>query len=173
MILGIYGDGKGKTTSAIGTMLRTINLNIPTALVLLFKNPDKFPSNEISFLQQKDIKSLKIRYFPVQNWIDFKKPTVELFKVGQGAIQYTQRMISRKFHFILLDEFLLAEYYNIISTKDLIDLINQANQEKTDLFLTGRKFNPKLKKYFDLLSEVKNIKHPFDKGEKSREGIDY
>jgi len=172
MILAFFGDGKGKTTSAIGTMLRTLNLGQKVLLVQFFKGGKLFVNNEVEFLKNLKLKNLKIIQIKSDKWINFEKIDKSLSINIQKEYKSIEKTVFN-YKLIVLDEILLCNYYKIISDKNLINLFEKLNNKKINLIITGRKFNKKLEKYIDLITEMKKIKHPFDNSQKAVEGLDF
>ena len=79
---------------------------------------------------------------------------------------------DNKYNLIVLEEFNVATRDNFIEEEVLLDIIKQLN-EKSNVFITGRGASQKLIDLADLVSEVKEIKHPYNKGVPAQEGIEY
>jgi len=93
--------------------------------------------------------------------------------LAQKGLAYAKDVIKNgKYDLVILDEINVAVDYNLISLKDVLNLI-KIKPEKLELVLTGRYANPELVKVSDLVTEMLEIKHPYQKGVNSRKGIDY
>lgn len=175
MIIALFGNGKGKTTSAVGTMLRSINLGRKVVFIQLHKDIKNFKSNEILFLGGLELSNLTIKQFgKSRGWVNFKNPSKEDLKLTSDAIVYVKNAIEKgRADLVVLDEILLAHYYNLCSDDDLINIIENTQKKELDLILTGGKMKKSLIKYCDLITEFRDIKHPITKGILAKEGIDY
>lgn len=170
MIQIFFGTGKGKTTAAIGTCLRSINIGKSVLCLQLYKTE----SNEIKFLKNLNLK-FKHRSFSRKNgWVDFKNISDEDKKITEIAFKTAlKNIISENFNLIILDEFLLADFFKIQTTFGLEKILLEAKNRNIDLILTGRYLDKKLIDYADLVTEMNSIKHPFEKGKLAVEGLDF
>lgn len=91
-----------------------------------------------------------------------------LRKVGELARRSVQ---SNRYQIVILDEINVAVKYGLVSLTEVLDLIKN-KPEKTELILTGRYANPEIVRCADLVTEMKEKKHYFNKGENSRVGIE-
>lgn len=175
MIIAFYGDGKGKTSAAIGIALRSLNTGRRVSIIQLFKIRENFRSNEIEFLLKLKSPKLSIKQFGLtQGWVDFKHITQEVRELATSALKFAQGQVEFKLaDLIILDEFLLADYYNVFGKKELLQIISSARTYEVDMILTGAKIDKQIIKHCDLVTEMKNIKHPFEKGTLAKEGIDF
>ena len=184
MILAFIGNGKGKTTSALGTALRSLNLGKKVLIIQLFKNKNYIKSNEIDFLIKLKLRNLLVRQFGRSGWVDFQNPKRQDFEICARAMEFiiktldSSKKVKRNISDILpdlivFDEVLLANFYNLCEDNALIKLFEICTEKSIDLIVTGQKCKKELFRYFDLITEMKKIKHPFDKGIKAREGLDF
>jgi cob(I)alamin adenosyltransferase len=175
MILAFYGDGKGKTTAAIGTILRSLHLGKRVGIIQFFKNNKNYYSNEILFLEKLNIPNLIVKQFgKKKGWLNFEKPNKEdIRKAKEGALMAKELLQSKSVDVLVLDEFLLCEYFHLLPKQECINLFEYARSKKIDIILTGRRFDKKLIPYIDCITEMHNVKHPYDRGVSAKEGIDY
>lgn len=149
-----WGNGKGKTTSALGTALRALNKNYKVHLVQFMKNQ---ASNEVKSLEKFENFSYK----------PFEQGSVK------QAFDYLKSCLTQNYDLIIADEILYAIQFNLLTEEQVIDLI-KSKPKNTELILTGsHKSFPKIFELADYVTEVKKVKHPFDKGIKAREGVEY
>lgn len=168
MILTFYGDGKGKTSAALGVALRASGYS-RKILFCQFIKGDWKTGEDIAL---KKIKNLTHRKFGIGFVLpqDDTKRKEEHIEAGGRGIKFVIKS-AKQYDLIILDEILNAVKLKIIDIDDVLKIIK--DNKKKDLILTGR---PKIKKIIDvsdLVSEIKKIKHPFDKGIKAKKGIDY
>ena len=105
--------------------------------------------------------------------IDDKSPKEDHQKIAKEAIKISNEKIqSGKYDIIILDEVNYAVNLNLISLADVLDLI-KSKPQNVDLVLTGNYAKEEVIEAADLVTEMKEIKHPFQKGIKAKEGIDF
>lgn len=169
------GDGKGKTTSALGLALRAIGAGKKVAIVQFMKKGNYSEHKAIKKYNLPIlIESFGIGYYKIMG---DKKPTSAHQKAARKALQRARDIInSNKYDLIILDEINVAIGFGLLDVNEVIDILvtipKHANSI-SDTVLTGRRAHPKLKKIADLVTEMKKIKHYFDKDIKARKGIEY
>ncbi len=170
MIIIITGNGKGKTTSSIGQIIRALGHNQKVCLVQLFKGEDFYGEQKI--LTKLD--GLDFFSFAKKHPFCFKDVTKEQAnRECEQAIDKLKEIISdNKYNLIVLEEFNIAIRDKFIEEDLLINIIKQLN-EKSNVVITGRGASQKLIELADLVSEVKEIKHPYNKGVPAQEGIEF
>ncbi|MDF9407095.1 MAG: Cob(I)yrinic acid a,c-diamide adenosyltransferase [Pelotomaculum sp. PtaB.Bin013] len=171
LLLVNTGDGKGKTTAALGMALRAWGQGMKV-LILQFIKGDR-RSGEIRAVEKLG-------------------PGFEIWPMGKGFIhnngeEFPDRhsraarealnvavneMNSGKYDLIILDEILYALHYGLVSIEDVLALI-AGKPERLHLMLTGRYAPPEIIRQADLVTEMKEIKHPFTKGVYAQMGIEY
>jgi cob(I)alamin adenosyltransferase len=105
--------------------------------------------------------------------IDDKSPKEDHQKIAKEAIRISNEKIqSGKYDIVILDEVNYAVNLNLISLDDVLNLI-KSKPENVDLVLTGNYAKEEVIEVADLVTEMKEIKHPFQKGIKAKEGIDF
>ena len=105
--------------------------------------------------------------------IDDKSPKEDHQEIAKEAIRISNEKIqSGKYDIVILDEINYAVNLNLISLDDVLDLI-KSKPENVDLVLTGNYAKEEVIEAADLVTEMKEIKHPFQKGIKAKEGIDF
>ncbi len=170
MIIVLTGNGKGKTTSSIGQIIRALGHNQKVCLVQLFKGEDFYGEQKI--LTKLD--GLDFFSFAKKHPFCFKDVTKEQAnRECEQAIDKLKEIISdNKYNLIVLEEFNIAIRDKFIEEDLLINIIKQLN-EKSNVVITGRGASQKLIELADLVSEVKEIKHPYNKGVPAQEGIEF
>lgn len=164
------GNGKGKTTAAIGLAIRAKGRGFRVLLAQFMKG--RINSSEINVLKNSSVTIKRFHnicspYFHPD--IDRKQLRKEVIK----AIAYIKTVMEKGiFNLIILDEFncLIAE--NLITDNEAIDLISY-KPESLELVLTGRGATKKLIDIADYATEMRMIKHPFSRGIRAKKGIEY
>ena len=170
-----WGNGKGKTTSALGTALRACGNGFNVHLIQFMKNGadslEKQVPGEIIALEK--FSNFTYKRFGIGGWI-IKKPTLEQISACKEALKHVQDSIrNEKFDIIIADEILYAVQLGLLEEDEIINLIKEKPKNK-ELILTGsHKPYEKIFEYADLISEIKKIKHPYDKGILAREGVEF
>lgn len=180
MIYVFTGDGKGKTSAALGTVMRAVGSGMKVAWVSWYKQK----SWKLSEL--KPLKKLGVEVFLMGKGFRFEgresRDLVDGSKVVDKASEKEHKQASieaLKKAFELLegmDVLVLDEVNNAVNEKlidltDLIDLISKRG--KTHLILTGRNVDERVVGLADLVTECGKIKHPYDKGRLAVKGLDY
>jgi cob(I)alamin adenosyltransferase len=163
------GNGKGKSTAAIGQAVRAAGFGARTYIAQFMK---EFPYNELISLKYLS-KWITIEQFGGDEFV-YKKELPgeeELAKARKGLQTAKEKMLSNEYDLIILDEAIVAIYFKLIETKDLIEFI-KIKPTNLELILTGRYCPEELIKLADLVTEMKEVKHYYQKGITSRKGIE-
>jgi len=168
-MLQIYtGNGKGKTTAALGLGLRAVGAGKRVLLIQFLKDGQ---SSEVKAI--KKIPGFDYRNFGKKGFINKNNLTKKDFDLAEQSFNFAQKALkSRKYDCIILDEINIVLGLELLKTDDLIKLIKTI-PPKTEIILTGRNAPKKLIQIADLVTEMKEIKHYFKKGVKARKGIEY
>ena len=169
MIHVYTGDGKGKTTAALGLALRALGAGFSVLLIQFMK---KGYFSEIKAL--KKFYKFKVKQFGRKKFIDKKNIKKEDIKRANQGFEYAIRKIKEnKFDLIILDEINVAIYFNLIDKKKVISFLGENKNFSTEIVLTGRRADDKIKKLADLVTAMNKEKHYFDQGLRARKGIEY
>lgn len=169
LIIVYTGEGKGKTTAALGLILRAKGYGKKTLLV-------QFGKNQFSG-ELKSLKLLKIKIIQGgKGFVGILGDQI-LFSEHKKSARQTfnllyKEVISKKWDVVVADEIIGAVTGKVLPLSLVLKLI-QDKPEKLDLVLTGRGAVGGLIKKADLVTEMKCIKHPFEKGTFAKLGIDY
>jgi cob(I)alamin adenosyltransferase len=174
MFLVITGNGKGKTTSAIGTAIRGLGWGKKTAIVFFDKGGSHYGEQHIFDLLQDSISVLRFgqQRFNEKTGKFRIKNTDEDRKEAKKGVAEVMMLYKQNYFLIICDELINCLNLGLVDKKSIINLIAKCPKE-THLLLTGRNAPPWMIKKADLVSEVKEIKHYFKKGVKALKGIDY
>ena len=161
------GDGKGKTTAALGLALRAAGAGLKVYIAQFVKGM-KY-SELITIEKLKD--SITLKQYGRDCFI-YKSPDDEDIKAARAGLKEAkEKMASGEYQLIILDEANIATYYNLFSVDDLLDFIRE-KPEGVELVITGRRADPKVIEVADLVTEMKEIKHYYQDGVEAREGIE-
>ncbi len=164
-LIQIYtGDGKGKSTAALGLALRAAGQGLRVGFIQFLKGE---VSGEHLFLE--------------------KYPAFEIKRLGRGShfvrdnrelaqeVQETLQLVESRMHdydLLIMDEVFIAIDMGLLSARRLLELINK-KPEGLEIVLTGRNAPREIIKRADLVTEMTMIKHPFQQGIRARRGIEY
>jgi len=163
------GNGKGKSTAAIGQAVRAAGFGLKTYIAQFMK---EYPYNELISLKHLS-EWISIEQFGGDEFV-YKKELPneeELAKARSGLQSAREKMLSGEYDLIILDEAIVAIYFKLIATKELIEII-KAKPENVELILTGRYCPTEIIELSDLVTEMKEVRHYYQKGITSRRGIE-
>jgi len=169
LIIVYTGDGKGKTTAALGLAIRAAGWGDRVAMIQFIKGYKKTGEwQAIKKLNQIDIYQTNSC-----NVMAIGEPSKEDKKSVKKALELARKIISEAKHkVIILDEINNALFYDLVEAGEIIKLLKNKPDELT-IVLTGRGAPPEIIEIADLVTEMKNLRHPFDKGVPAKKGIDY
>ena len=163
------GDGKGKTSAALGTVLRALGHGLRAYVAFFMKG--SYPNGEYNILSQlANVNAARFGSSGFVNPANVKPEEKEQARLALAAAR--EAMLSGNYDLVVLDEVNLAVAWKLIELYEVVRLISDKPQN-VELILTGRQADTELVKLADLVTEVLKIKHPYDKGVMARKGIDY
>ena len=170
LILLYTGNGKGKTTAALGQVLRAAGHGFKAAIIQFIKNLEN--TGEIKAAKKIFAEHLEI--YPMGTGFTWDaKDLAELHRAAEkGWALAREKINSGKYRMIILDELTYALNYGLLNQDEVIAFLEQ-KPEKLHIIITGRDASEKLINLADLVTEMKEIKHPFQKGIKAMKGIEY
>ena len=174
-LVQIYtGDGKGKTTAAFGLALRSAGHG-SKVLIYQFLKPASLDLGERKAIES--ISAIKVEVLP-EGWdmrtsFDDKEVVAKVQAAISGALGELAKTASQKMYDVMiLDEIVFCLAKGLANLEDVKRIIEERDQ-RVELIMTGRGASDELIALADLVTEVKSIKHPFDKGVKARKGMEY
>ena len=172
LVIVYTGNGKGKTTAALGMALRAIGYNHKICMIQFIKGSWAYGERESVKRLAPELEFIIIGKGFV-GIIDDKSPREEHEKIAQEALRISNEKIqSSKYDLVILDEINYAINLGLIGIKDVLALIN-SKPSKLNLVLTGNYAKNEIIEMADLVTEMKEIKHPFKSGIKAKKGIDF
>lgn len=166
------GKGKGKTTAALGLALRASGYEKKICMIQFIKGSWHYGEMDSSKKLEPNFEMVAVGKGFV-GIIDDKSPKEDHQKVAKDAIKISNEKIqSEKYDIVILDEINYAVNLGLIDVKDVINLIKN-KPDFVDLILTGNYAKEEIIEIADLVTEMKEIKHPFQKGIKAKKGIDF
>lgn len=171
MIQVYYGDGKGKTTASLGLAVRAKGYNQKVAIIFFDKGGENY--NERKILNQ-----LGIDYFSfgrdrrlANGRFDFSLKDEDLVMAQTSMSKLKE--IHHDYDLIILDEVLNVVRLKMMPLAELLDYLDNLLPKGLELVLTGRGIWPEIEERADLISEIKMIKHYFQKEVPARPGIEF
>lgn len=166
-----FGDGKGKTTAAMGLCTRMAGCEKNVLISQFLKCGD---SGEIQHLKSCEFVEVlvcdkKRGFFYTMSEKEKEETTKEIKDL---FLKVTNKAVSGSINLLVLDEILDVINLGIISESDVISFL-KTKPENIEVVLTGRNPSEELLEVCDYVTEMKKIKHPFDKGLNARYGIEY
>jgi cob(I)alamin adenosyltransferase len=163
------GDGKGKTTAALGTALRALGHGFSVYVVVFMKGD--YPYGEWEAL--KTFPKATIKRFGFLDFTDPRHVKPEEKEQAEMALAAAREVIlSGKYDLVILDEVNIASAWQLVDIEKVAALIKE-KPPQVELILTGRFADQRLIDLADLVTECKKVKHPYDGGTMAREGIEY
>ncbi len=168
LVLVHTGDGKGKSSSAFGVIIRALGWGKSVGVVQFIKG--KWITGERQFFDKLggvDWHTMGDGF----TWNTQDKDR-DIAAAEAAFAKACQMMASGDYDLVVLDEINIAMRYDYLSTEAVLAGLDQRHQ-RTSVILTGRDAKPALCDYADLVSEMREVKHPFKAGIKAQRGLDF
>ena len=171
-MIHIYsGNGKGKTTAAVGLAVRAAGAGMRVHFCQFLKNGS---SSEIKVL--KELKNVTVRYCKECNSFTFQMNEEEKIIVKNAhnkLLNEIKSLIrSDSVDVVVMDEIFGAYNAMLVDKKEVCDMVSDCPRH-IELLLTGRSPAPIFEKYADYYSIIQAVKHPYNNGIKARKGVEY
>ena len=171
-LIQVYtGNGKGKTTAALGLALRAVGHNLKVCYIYFHKDPEKWEYGEHDALQKLGV---DIFGFAKKHPHFFKKINPnEIRKECIEGLEFIKKIYQEdKYGILILDEIIIALRDGFLKEEEVLETLD-SKPAHLELILTGRGATQRMIKKADLVSEIKKVKHPYDIGVRRRKGIEY
>lgn len=171
-LIHIYtGNGKGKTTAAIGLCFRAAGHGLSCAIIQFLKGRETGEKVSCTLTNPPVL----FEQYGSENFVLGSNP--EIFEVQRelshkGLARARELLTGKEFHIVVLDEIITLPGLNICGYEKIIDIMN-IGRGSTELVLTGRGANDELIRAADLVTEMKEVKHYYNSGTGARKGIEY
>jgi cob(I)alamin adenosyltransferase len=164
------GEGKGKTTAALGTVLRAVGHGFKVSIIVFIKGH----SSQGEYKTLAALPNVKVASFGLRQFIHKNNVINPAEKAQAQAALASARedVASGKYDLVVLDEINMAVFFNLLEVDEVLQLIKDKSP-RVELILTGRRADEKIIAAADLVTEMLKIKHPYDKGIKARKGIEF
>ena len=170
-LIQVYtGDGKGKTTAALGLALRALGRGLKVIMIQFMKGPSE--TGEL-IMARRLAPALEIKPMGRDGLIGSKGPEKKDMDLAKTALEEAKRVLTgRLCDVLILDEINVAVFMKLLSSKAVLDVVNH-KPPNMELILTGRRASSALLELADLVTTMECTKHYFDKGQEARKGIEY
>lgn len=163
------GNGKGKTSAAFGLALRAIGRGLSVYVIQFIKGG--FDYGELYVL--KDFPNLTLRAFGRGKFVTATPPEKEDIRLAEEALRLAREVVGNgKFDIVILDEINVALKLKLISLEEVLKVV-KSKPKSVELVLTGRDAPDEIVQAADLVTEMREVKHPFNKGLPARKGIEF
>lgn len=163
------GNGKGKTSAALGMILRALGHDLRVCAVFFMKG--NYPYGEFKVLSR--LSGVDIHSFGIACLTDQNKISLEEVEQARQALSAARRaLLSGNYDLVVLDEINVAAAFGLISADDILALVAE-RPGNVELILTGRYADPRLLEKADLVTDMVKVKHPYDQGILARHGLEY
>jgi len=162
------GNGKGKTTAALGQALRAAGAGMKTFIAQFVKG---MPYGELEVIQNY-LPGIVVKQYGRGCFI-INGPTEEDIRAAQaGLFEVSSIIADGAYDLIVLDEICIALHFNLLSLEYLLSVL-RSKPAGTEIILTGRYAPAELIELADLVTEMKEVKHYYQSGVEARKGIEY
>ena len=161
------GEGKGKTTAALGLALRAAGAGLRVFIAQFLKG---MKYSELDAVERfSDLITLK--QYGTECFITHEPRQEDIRGARLGLEEIKKILSSGNYQLVILDEANIATYYNLLSVEDLLEVI-QIRPENVELVITGRYADPRVLDKADLVTEMQEVKHYYKQGVTARTGIE-
>lgn len=171
-LIQVYtGNGKGKTTAAIGLACRARGHNLKVCYISFHKDHEKWEYGEYRMLKELGIDVFEFAKKHPHFYKRIKPDSIR--KECLEGIEFIKKIYQeKKYDIIILDEINISLRDGFLKDKEFSDILD-SKPKNLELILTGRGATKKVIEKADLVSRIRKIKHPYDAGVKRRKGIEY
>ncbi|MBQ5346941.1 MAG: cob(I)yrinic acid a,c-diamide adenosyltransferase [Ruminococcus sp.] len=171
MIHIYYGDGKGKTTAAIGLACRAAGSRMKVLFVQFLKTEFSGERHTLSHTE-----NISLTFCPLELNFTYNMSEPEKAKASQLFRRIfdesVTKVLTQKYDMLVLDEIFPAIEAGMISESSVYEFVSNA-PKNLEVVLTGRNPSEKILELADYITEMKKIRHPYDKGVQARFGIEF
>jgi len=163
------GDGRGKTSAAIGTAIRAAGYGMKVFVVFFMKARQELGEYKVL----TDLPNVDWEAYGRPSFLKLSEAGPEDKELGSKALKTAgEAVMSGNYDMVVLDEVNNATTFDIVDMEAVKRLVKE-KPPQVELILTGRFGSPELYKLANMITELKSIKHPYDKGINARKGIDF
>ena len=170
LIIVHTGDGKGKTTAALGLAFRALGQGFKVAMVQFIKGSTDYGELQSARLFPRfELIPMGRGFLPTKG----REPQAEDVELARKALELCRQKIeSKEYQMIILDEVGYALHFKLLLLDEVLALL-RARPPELHLVVTGRNMPQEIIDLADLVTEMRPIKHPFERGVKAQKGIEF
>lgn len=171
LVMVYTGNGKGKTTAALGMVVRAVGYNWRVLMVQFIKGDWMYGELEgyKKLAPNFELKRMGKGFVRIMG---DKKPIEDHIEAARTALRYVKDQLDQDYDIIILDEVNVAIREGLLSVQDVLAVVQQ-RPPYLNMILTGRNAPKQIKEIADLVTEMREIKHPYQKGILAQPGVDY
>ncbi|MBN1181321.1 MAG: cob(I)yrinic acid a,c-diamide adenosyltransferase [Bacteroidales bacterium] len=162
------GNGKGKTTAALGLSLRAMGAGKKVFFAQFVKGKTY---SEIDTIE-KHLPGIVVKQYGLGCFIVNSPTQKDVDAARQGLAEVSEMLVSGDYDMVVMDEACIAIYYQLFSAEELVDALNK-RKEETEVIITGRYAPDELIEIADLVTEMKEVKHYYNDGLEARKGVEF
>ena len=163
------GNGKGKTSAAFGAAFRAIGRGLKVHVIQFIKGG--FDYGELYSV--KHLPNLKLTAFGRGRFITEAKPPKKDLQMAREGFELAKKVVNNgEYDIVVLDEINVVMHLKMISVNEVVELVKNKPRH-VELILTGRNAPAQIIEIADLVTEMKEMKHPYTQGTPPRKGIEY
>jgi cob(I)alamin adenosyltransferase len=163
------GEGKGKTTAALGEALRACGHNFSVLVIQFMKGDIKYGEFTIA----PKVPNLTIEQFGLPTFVKKGEPSKEDLRLAHEGFERAKTAImGKEYDMVILDEINVAIDYGLVQLEDVLELLKN-RPDGVEVILTGRYAPKEILEIADLVSTIEEVKHPYQKGIIGRKGVEW
>jgi len=163
------GNGKGKTTAALGQALRACGHGLRVVMIQFMKGSKNYGEVMIA----SKIPNFEIFQFGLPTFVEKGNPSEEDLRLARLGMEFARNAIAQgKYDMVILDEINCAMDYGLVKNSEVLELL-KGKPEKVEIILTGRYAPQEILDAADLVTEMREVKHHYQAGIGAREGIEF
>jgi len=163
------GNGKGKTTAAIGQAIRAAGSGLRTLIIMFMKDHPYGEIESLKYLEQW----ITVEQYGNDQFVFQKQPPSDQDRASarKALDRAHQAMLSKEYDIVIMDEVCVCVYFKLLVVNDLLPLLDEKPDE-VELILTGRYCPPEWIDRADLVTEMQEVKHYYQQGVLARKGFE-
>ncbi len=170
-LIQVYtGNSKGKTTAALGLAIRAVGHGFKVYIIQFMKGQDDY--GELQGLKRLE-PECQIEHYGGKGWVQKGNSSAEDKQEANRAFSRAKEIIADgQWDIVILDEILNAIWFELLLEDEVLQLL-ETKPSHTEIILTGRNASDKIKARADLVTEMLQLKHPYEQGIAARKGIEF
>jgi len=170
LVLVYTGDGKGKTTAAVGLGLRAAGHGLRVKMLQFMKGPGNVYGETLAI--SGHVPGFEIEQVGRDTFVKKESPSPEDVEAARRGLEAARVALDGTYDLVILDELNVAIDFGLVDVHEALDLL-RSRAPSVDVVVTGRYAPAQMIELADMVSEVREVKHHFKKGAGARKGIEY